>query len=121
MSIRRVLIIEDSLDMLDMLSNMFQIRLQCVVETASTVDQAEALLRLHKFNLIVSDFEMPVRGGPDVVRFLEKEQIIVPLLFYTGHELHSQVMALMNYPYASVLKPNHEKLIELAREILSFK
>jgi hypothetical protein len=93
----RVLVAEDESDMLALMRQLLD-SIGCEVVTAATADEAIEVLRLRKFDLVLSDLMMPGGGGRAVVEFSRTMgENAPPVIIVTGHlerALHDEVMAL---------------------------
>ena len=118
MSGHKVLIVDDHPDIVFMLARFFRKKFECDVTTAFSVDQAEQFLKTNSFCIIISDFEMPIRNGVELVNVLKQEDAQVPLLFYTGRDEPTRFWNALDYPCAVVRKPNHQELLAVAKHFL---
>ncbi|MCW3982522.1 MAG: PAS domain S-box protein [Candidatus Bathyarchaeota archaeon] len=56
-----------------------------LIEPASSVDQAISLLAKQNFDVIVSDYEMPIKNGLDFLKILRQDQKnSIPFILFTG-------------------------------------
>jgi DNA-binding NtrC family response regulator len=114
----KILIIDDKPDAVQMLAEHFRRNYDCEVTTASSVDEAEELVRAHFFQVIVSDFEMPGRDGSELVKVLDDLVADSMLLFFTGVDKPTRYWDSLGYPCIAVLKPDYQRVLALARPFL---
>lgn len=81
--VRRVLIVDDDTCLLDIFSAMLR-RDGFEVATAGSADQAVALLRSTRVDLVLSDVSMPDRSGFDLLGDVRGMDEHLPILLITG-------------------------------------
>ena len=55
------------------------------VEVAESVAEAEKILKIHQFDLTLTDIKMPERDGFDMIRQVKSIQPNLPVLVMTGY------------------------------------
>ncbi|MGZ3745078.1 MAG: response regulator [Pseudobdellovibrionaceae bacterium] len=114
----KILIVDDKPDAALMLAEHFRRNYDCEVTTASSVDEAEALVRSTFFQVIVSDYEMPDRNGGELAKILDDIAEVSLLLFFTGVDKPARYWDSLGYPCIAVLKPDYRRILALARPFL---
>lgn len=117
----RVLIIDDSKEVLDVLSKAFELRLNVIPLVAASVDEAEPLLKDGDFDLVISDFEMPGRHGGEVIQILSKENKSFPLIFFTAStDIPADLVSHGDFPFVVVGHKNYRELLAIASDFCVF-
>lgn len=87
---KRVLIIDDELDILEILETLITAEFSCEVVTAVCGNEAVEKLSAEKFDLILSDYSMPNGNGAVVFNY-NKENKNLPFIFVSGGYLEDYV------------------------------
>jgi two-component system response regulator FlrC len=80
---KKILIIDDDLEILDLISEMLK-EAGYSVKTASTQEKALKRLNLELFSLIISDFKMLGMDGMDFLKEIKRLHPLIPFVFLTG-------------------------------------
>ncbi|NGM50317.1 response regulator [Caulobacter sp. 602-2] len=125
-----VLVLDDNGASLDILSGVvsgFGVR---TLHRAESVRDAQALVKIHTFDLIISDVQMPEVDGYEFIQWLRREapeqNRYVPVILVTGHTRISQVFknrdAGSNFTVAKPITPKIllERIFWVAREERAF-
>ncbi|MDG2528876.1 response regulator [Caulobacter endophyticus] len=125
-----VLVLDDNGASLDILSGVvsgFGVR---TLHRAESVKDAQALVKIHTFDLIISDVQMPEVDGYEFIQWLRREapeqNRYVPVILVTGHTRISQVFknrdAGSNFTVAKPITPKIllERIFWVAREERAF-
>ncbi|MEH0194840.1 response regulator [Caulobacter sp. CCNWLY153] len=125
-----VLVLDDNGASLDILSGVvsgFGVR---SLHRAESVKDAQALVKIHTFDLIISDVQMPEVDGYEFIQWLRREapeqNRYVPVILVTGHTRISQVFknrdAGSNFTVAKPITPKIllERIFWVAREERAF-
>lgn len=125
-----VLVLDDNGASLDILSGVvsgFGVR---TLHRADSVKNAQALVKQHTFDLIISDVQMPEVDGYEFIQWLRREapenNRYVPVILVTGHTRTSQIFknrdAGSNFTVAKPITPKVllERIFWVAREERSF-
>ncbi|MFT4251902.1 MAG: response regulator [Caulobacter sp.] len=125
-----VLVLDDNGASLDILSGVvagFGVR---SLHRAESVKDAQALIKIHTFDLIISDVQMPEVDGYEFIQWLRREggetNRYVPVILVTGHTRTSQVFknrdAGANFTVAKPITPKVllERIFWVAREERAF-
>jgi len=79
-----VLYVDDEPILLDVFKLFLEQRPDISVSTASSADQAMTLLASLKFDVIVSDYQMPGTDGISLLKHLRANKLFIPFILYTG-------------------------------------
>jgi hypothetical protein len=125
-----VLVLDDNGASLDILSGVvagFGVR---TLHRAESVRDAQALVKIHTFDLIISDVQMPEVDGYEFIQWLRREASeqnrYVPVILVTGHTRISQIYknrdAGANFTVAKPITPKVllERIFWVAREERAF-
>ncbi len=115
---KRILYVEDSDDLRELTSFLFQAHFQCQVVEASDAKKAiEVLKRDNNFDLIISDFNMPGGDGDEVYTYLHQNKMAIPFLILSGNSLSSHPVLSQVKCY---LKPmSEDEVIQMVRDNLT--
>jgi len=101
----RVLVVDDEPDILELLE-LTLLRMGLEVERANNVGEALKLLSSHTFSLCLTDMRMPDGEGLDIVRYISKNNLDVPVAVITAHgNLDNAVAALKAGAFDYLSKP----------------
>lgn len=84
----------------------------------ASVSEAEEKLSATSFDLIISDLRMPGKDGFDMLWLVIEKQHSPPFLFYSSEHISGDKLRDFDYPIAVVKKPQHQKLLNLASDLL---
>lgn len=66
------------------------------IDFASSVDEALTKLSTEHYDVIISDYEMPVKDGLDFLKILKKEHKQIPFILFTGKGREEVAMQALN-------------------------
>lgn len=102
---RKVLLVDDDLGVLKAYARSLASS-GYLVEKALSATEAEALLREHRFDAIVTDISMPGLDGIQLLRIIRKLDSEVPVILMTGNAtLDTAIAALEGGAFRYLLKP----------------
>lgn len=114
-----LLIVEDDATLLSVLTDIFE-GLNVRVTCSSNGQEAVAILKNKKFDLIMSDIKMPKMDGLSLLKTLKDLGITTPVVVMSGYSeykdeqiTHSGGVVLLEKPF------NKAKIIELYRSYMS--
>jgi len=115
-----VLVVDDEADIRELLE-LTLIRMGLGVECASSVAEAEALLKAHSFDLCLTDMRLPDGDGVDLVRHIGASGLDLPVAVITAHgSTENAVAALKAGAFDYVSKPlSLEQLRTLVKSALN--
>jgi two-component system response regulator PilR (NtrC family) len=100
-----VLIIDDEPDLCELLSITLQ-RMDLSPRTANTVEAAQRLLKTERFDLCLTDMQLPDGDGLELVRWMQQNTPSVPVAVITAHgNMEIAVRALKLGAFDFVSKP----------------
>lgn len=115
----KVVIVDDEPSAVKLLNTMLETYLPDikVVATANNVSEAVQVIREHKPNLVLSDIEMPVHSGLELLDFFEEQEIDFKLIYITAYNQYAiQAIKLSALDY--ILKPiDPEELINAVKKL----
>ena len=115
---RKILIVEDNVSLSQRQKDWFE---QAGYDAMTAVNEpaARALIRKHRFDLILSDVRLPEGDGISLLEWLKKEKRDIPFIITTEYVSVPDVVRTIKLGAKDYLpKPVHrEHLLELAEEI----
>jgi CheY-like chemotaxis protein len=126
---RRVLVVDDDVDMLRVVRDTLTTMAGCVVDTTPNAEYAFELLLKKPYDLLIADFAMPAVDGATLYALLGKVyaitpprgQTLPPLLLMSGNAAQRRAQDLLREPGVRglVAKPfSLEKLVEKVSMVL---
>src|ERR1700674_2331166 len=105
MPIPTVLIIDDKPDLCELLSITLQ-RMDLSPRTANTIGAAQRLLKTERFDLCLTDMQLPDGNGLELVEWMQQNTPNVPVAVITAHgNMETAVRALKVGAFDFVSKP----------------
>ncbi|MGE3263531.1 MAG: response regulator [Bacteriovoracia bacterium] len=95
-------------------------RLHCEVVTVGSVSEALEHINHTRFDVIVSDYEMPIRSGMDLAAELSARNCETPFLIYTAHSVSKHVLRNLNLVVDVVQKPHIEDLFSIISTLMDW-
>ncbi|MEA1875858.1 MAG: response regulator [Bacteroidota bacterium] len=118
--IPRILIVEDDPVYRKMVNNILTQEGYHVEESSEGMS---ALMKIgqEKFDLIISDIEMPTISGLDLIKFIKEKEISVPVIFMSGHsEMEAQIREMELGVNDFISKPFEKShLLEIVKRFLT--
>jgi DNA-binding NtrC family response regulator len=110
---RKILIVDDEMDMLELLKRSLEPDLNCKVETALSGKLALQLLENKIFDLVLADIKMPGMDGLELLELIKRENPDLTVLMMTGHgDIEMAVEAMKSGAYDFITKPfDHDSLL----------
>ena len=100
-----VLVVDDEPDLCELLSITLQ-RMNLNPRTAATVAEAQRLLKTERFDLCLTDMQLPDGDGLDLVKWIQQNSPSVPVAVITAHgNMEIAVRALKLGAFDFVSKP----------------
>jgi len=84
MDIIHVLHVDDDADFLQVAKEILEMNEPFQVDTAGSVEEAYAKMSENKFDVIVSDYQMPIKDGLDFLKELRYNKNSIPFILFTG-------------------------------------
>jgi EAL domain-containing protein (putative c-di-GMP-specific phosphodiesterase class I) len=105
----RILVVDDERDLLDVLATMLA-ETGWQVDTAGNGREALTLVDANRFEVILSDIDMPGMSGVELLREIRGRDLDVPVLLITGHpRVDTAVEALEHGALRYLRKPIRER------------
>jgi len=118
----RTLLVEDEANMVRTLAKILE-RKGYVVDSASTGEEALRQLTERDYDLVITDLNMPVMDGMQLLREMHARKIDLPTIVLTGHgTIQSAVEAMKLGASDYLIKPcNPEELLLVAARLLELR
>ena len=112
-TIRKALLVDDEHDMLTLLAKVLTRKCGCTVTTATSAEEALALVRADPPEVVLTDIKMPGMDGLELLRQLGSVTPAVTTILMTGHgTIDMAVQALKDGAYDFIEKPfDNERII----------
>jgi DNA-binding NtrC family response regulator len=110
---RRILVVDDELDMLQLLKRSLEKDLDCRVDVAPSGEMGLEELERHTYDLVLSDIRMSGMGGLDLLQQIKQVRPNLTVIMMTafGH-INMAVEAMRRGAYDFITKPfDHDALI----------
>ena len=110
---RKALLVDDERDMLTLLAKVLTKKCGCAVTTATSAEEALALVRTDPPEVVLTDIKMPGMDGLELLRQLGSVTPAVTTILMTGHgTIDMAVQALKDGAYDFIEKPfDNERII----------
>lgn len=86
MTTRRILIVDDNLNMASLLGDILEV-FQCQSTLAHDGEEALLLLKEEPYDLVITDYKMPKLNGIDLLRILKENYPNLPVVVISGVNL----------------------------------
>ena len=91
---RTVLIVDDEQDILDLVGIMLGDDYHCLL--SKTVEDAVKEIEKQKIHVVLTDLNMPNRGGLDLLKVIKKDYSDIPVIVMTGFASKESAMEIAN-------------------------
>jgi DNA-binding NtrC family response regulator len=119
---RQLLIVDDEEILLTAMASFFRAR-DFDVETATEAEEAIAMVKHHRFALVITDLELNSIEGLDgfaVLKAIRRSSPSTKIIVYSGYFDSPTVEAALGYGGRFVAKPaSFARLLEVAEELCS--
>ena len=82
---KRILHVEDDTSVQKYISTLLSAI--AVVSSASTLKEAQDLIKDVRYDLIIIDFTLPDGSGSELITQLEKQHASIPIIVFSAHEI----------------------------------
>ena len=116
----RILVIDDEVDMLSLIKLILTEETDYEVITTNNPLEVSSLLEENKFNVIITDFKMPIMDGLDVVDAIRKNDELVPIIIITAYgsvETAEEVVRKGAFDYITKPFRQEQLLISIKRAL----
>ena len=80
-----ILLVDDEPDLLEIYQGHLESYISARYITASNGKEALELFKTNNFDMVISDINMPLMNGLELLKILREKQIFVPFIFITGY------------------------------------
>ncbi len=110
---KKILIVDDESDMLQLLKRSLEPDLNCRIETASSGKDALKMISQQAFDLVLADIKMPGMDGLELLELIKRDNPELTVVMMTGFGgVETAVKAMRNGAYDFITKPfDHETII----------
>lgn len=110
---RFILVVDDEKDMLQLLKRSLTADLDCIVETASSGENALQWVTKKSFDLVLADIRMPGMDGLELLELIKRQDPDQTVVMMTAFgQVDTAVKAMKNGAFDFITKPfDHEALI----------
>lgn len=91
-----ILLVDDQKVLLDITRLFLEKGGDIIVDTALSAQEALTMLRLKKYDAIVSDYEMPTMDGIEFLKTIKREGMEKPFIIFTGRSREDIVIEALN-------------------------
>ena len=123
MNIKKVLFVDDEKYILNSLAKLFKSQNNIRVYTASSCKEAIELLTVNKFDVVVTDYKMPVQDGIFLLNYIKENHGNIVTIMLTGYADTDIVIEALNKDllYRFMTKPfDIKELIQTVNDALIF-
>lgn len=118
---KRVLILEDNADLVELLKEMISERAQGDVVTAEKAEDALTQLKKQKYDLLICDLHLPGMSGPEFLTICKQENLLPKnVMIISGDVKHPALNPEMAKDFICLEKPFFvETFPDLVKKVLS--
>ncbi|MGD0029605.1 MAG: PAS domain S-box protein [Candidatus Bathyarchaeia archaeon] len=116
----RVLLVDDDSDFLKITKQCLEMGQDLLVDTAISVDEALTKLEKEKYDVVVSDYQMPEKDGLEFLKDLRRRGDTIPFVMFTGkgrEEVAIKALNLGANQYLNKIGETETVYAELAHSI----
>ena len=110
---KKILIVDDEFDMLQLLKRSLEPDLDCRIDTASSGKDALEMISQQAFDLVLADIKMPEMNGLELLERIKQDYPDLTVVMMTAFGgVETAVQAMRNGAYDFVTKPfDHETIM----------
>ena len=116
----RVLLVDDDSGFLKITKQCLEMGQDLLVDTALSVDEALTKLEMEKYDVVVSDYQMPEKDGLEFLKDLRRRGDTIPFVMFTGkgrEEVAIKALNLGANQYLNKIGETETVYAELAHSI----
>jgi PAS domain S-box-containing protein len=117
----RVLLVDDDSGFLKITKQCLEMGQDLLVDTALSVDEASTKLEKEKYDVVVSDYQMPEKDGLEFLKDLRRRGDTIPFVMFTGkgrEEVAIKALNLGANQYLNKIGETETVYAELAHSII---
>lgn len=114
MTVIKILLVDDQAELLDITRIFLERGGDIVVETSTSAVAAIEMLREHKYDAIVSDYEMPQMDGIEFLKTIKRMGLEKPFIIFTGRSREDIVIEALNSGADFYLQKGSEPKVQFA-------
>jgi len=118
---KTLLIVDDE----EKILSRMEVILEGIPDTILTASNGQEALQVYKNNeidCIISDINMPIMNGIDLIKNIRKIDKDIPFIFYTAHGNHNLMLEVAKYgAFDFIEKPALDSVEEIVKRALAFK
>lgn len=114
MTVIKILLVDDQEELLDITRIFLEKGGDIVVETSTSAITAIEMLREHKYDAIVSDYEMPQMDGIEFLKTIKRMGLEKPFIIFTGRSREDIVIEALNSGADFYLQKGSEPKVQFA-------
>ena len=92
----RVLCVDDESPLLETTKSILELQGSFEIETATSVDEALQKMSVKEFDVVVSDYQMPIKSGLDFLKILRDAHNDIPFILFTGRGREEVAVKALN-------------------------
>ena len=110
---KKILIVDDESDMLQLLKRSLEPDLNCRIDTASSAKEALKMISQQAFDLVLADIKMPEMDGLELLELIKRDNPELTVVMMTAFGgIETAVKAMRHGAYDFITKPfDHETII----------
>ncbi len=110
----KILVVDDEFAICQVIQDYLSLR-HFDVSTASSYDEACAVLALKSFDILLSDIRMPGKSGTDLLRYVRRHHPRIATVLFTGYaDIGLAVSSMQEGAYDFILKPIHLEQVHMS-------
>ncbi len=92
----RVLHVDDDLPILEVSKQILMMENNFKIDSTTSVDEAYKMLETDDYDVIISDYEMPIKNGLDFLKELREQENKIPFILFTGRGREEVAVTALN-------------------------
>jgi PAS domain S-box-containing protein len=101
-----ILHVDDDVNLLEISKQILSMDNNFEIDTVSSVDEAFARMEKQNFDVVVSDYEMPLKNGLDFLKELREQKRDISFILFTGKGREEVVVKALNLGADSYINKN---------------
>jgi PAS domain S-box-containing protein len=113
----RVLYVDDDLVLLDVAKEFLEESGELEIDVANSVEEARISLQRYDYDVIVSDYQMPLTDGIEFLKELRAQGVTLPFILFTGRGREEVVIEALNSGASFYLQKGGDPVAQFAELI----